>query len=103
MIKHTKGWELSSKLDHKHSIYIRSCSGAKSRSMKDYVKSYARDNNPDHIIMHVWTQDLNFKSNPRKATDSIDDLSEGMISEKKKVKVSGIIPENDVWKKRQKR
>ena len=25
-IKHTKGWEMSSKIDHKHSIYVRSFS-----------------------------------------------------------------------------
>ena len=36
MIKRTKGWALPSKLDHKHSIYVRSFSGAKVRSMKDY-------------------------------------------------------------------
>ena len=42
MMKYTKGWELPSKIDHKHSIYARSFSGAKVRSMKDYVKPCVR-------------------------------------------------------------
>ena len=64
MIKHTKGWEMPSKMDHKHSVYVRSFSGEKVRSMKDYVKPCVRDENPDHIIMHVRTNDLNFENNP---------------------------------------
>ena len=43
---------MSSKIDHKHSIYVRSFSGAAVRSMKDYVKPCVRDENPDHIFMH---------------------------------------------------
>ena len=76
MIKHAKGWELSSKIDHKHRIYVRSFSGAKVRSMKDYVKPCIRDKNPDHIIMHIGTNDLDCKSNPEGVAKSIVDLAE---------------------------
>ena len=101
MIKHTKGWELSSKIDHKRSIYVRSFSGAEARSMKDYVKPCVREKYPDHIIMHVGTNYLNSENNPGKAAaESIVDLAEGMVSEKRKIAVSGIIPKNDEWKKK---
>ena len=50
---------MSPKIDHKHSVYARSFSGAKVRSMKDYVKPCVKDENPDHIIMHIGTNDLN--------------------------------------------
>ena len=75
MIKHTKGWEMSSKICHKHNIYIRSFSGAKVRSMKDYVKPCVRGENPDHIIIHVGTTDLNSEINPERVAKSVIDNS----------------------------
>ena len=95
MIKHTKGWEMSSKIDHKHSICVRSFTGAKVRSMKNYVKQCVRGENPDHIIMHVGTNDFNSENNPERVAKSIADLVKGMVSEKRKVTVSGIISRND--------
>ena len=100
MIKHTKGWEMSSKIDHKHNIYVRSFSGAKVRSMKDYAKPCVKDENPDHIIMHIGTNDLNSEINPELIAKSIADLANGMVSEKRKVTASGIIPRNDKWNKK---
>ena len=93
MIKQTKGWELSSKIDNKHSNYVRSFSSVKARSMKDYVKPYVREENPDHIIMYVRTNGLNSENKPGGAAESIVNLVEGMFSEKRKVVVSGIIPQ----------
>ena len=93
MIKQTKGWELSSKIDSKHSNYVRSFSSVKARSMKDYVKPYVREQNPDHIIMHVRANGLNSENKPGGAAESIVNLVEGMVSEKRKVVVSGIMPQ----------
>ena len=75
----------------KHSIYVRSFSGAKVRSIKDYVNPCVRDKTPDHIIMHVGTNDLNSEKNTEKVAKSIVDLAKGMVSEKRKVAISGII------------
>ena len=63
MIKHTKGCEVSSKTDCKHSIYVRSFSGTKVKSMKDYEKPCVRDETPDHIVMYFETNDLNSEKN----------------------------------------
>ena len=38
IIKHTKRWELSSKINHNHNhVSVRNFSGAKVRSIKDYL------------------------------------------------------------------
>ena len=86
-----------------HSIYVRSFSGAKVRSMKDYVKPCVRDKNPDHIIMPVGTNDLNTKNNPGRVAKSTVDLVKGMVSEKIKASVSGIIPRNGKWERKKKK
>ena len=68
--------------------------------MKDYVKPCVRDENQDHIIMHIGTNDLNSQNNPERVAKSIVDLAKGMVSQKKKVTVSGIIPRNDKQNKK---
>ena len=64
-------------MDRKHRICF---SGAKGRSMKDYVKPCVRDENQDHIIMHIGTNDLNSQNNPERVAKSIVDLAKGMVS-----------------------
>ena len=59
--------------------------------MKDNVKPCIREKNPDHTIMHVGTNDLNSE----KVAKSIVDLAKRMVSQKRKVTVSGIKPRND--------
>ena len=90
---------MSSKIDHKHSTYVRRFSGADVRSMKDYVKPCVRDENPDHIFMHFGKNALNseiFPERERVAKWKVDP-AKGMVSEKLKFTVSGIIPRNDEW------
>ena len=50
--------------------------------------------------MHVGTNDLNYEIYPERVVKSIVDLAKGMISVKRKVTVSGIIPRNDEWNKK---
>ena len=52
-----------------------------------------RDENPDHIIMHVRTSDLNSENNPERVAKSIVDLAKGMISEKRKLQFLESYPE----------
>ena len=93
MVKHIKGWDLSAKLDHHHNIYVRNFPGAKVRSMKDYTKPCTREENPDHIILHVGTNDLSSDNSPERVGKSIVDL----FQDNRKVTISGIIPRNDEW------
>ena len=53
MVKHLKDWDISANLKQRHSIYVRPFTGTKVRSMKDYAKPCIREDNLDHIILHV--------------------------------------------------
>ena len=74
MMKDAKAWELLSKTDHKHSIYVRRFSGAKVKSMKVYAKPCVTVENPDHIIIQVGINELNSKSIPEKVAKSFSIL-----------------------------
>ena len=74
MMKDAKAWELLSKTDHKHSIYVRRFSGAKVKSMKVYAKACVTVENPDHIIIQVGINELNSKSIPEKVAKSFSIL-----------------------------
>ena len=52
-----------------------------------------RDENPDHIIMHVRSNDLNSENNPERVAKSIVGLAKGMISEKRKLQFLESYPE----------
>ena len=97
MVKHIKGWDLSANLDHHHNIYVRNFPGAKFRSMKDYTKPCIREENPDHIILHVGTNDLSSDNSTERVGKSIADLAKNLFHENRKVTISGIIPRNDEW------
>ena len=97
MVKHIKGWDLSAKLDHRHNIYIRDFPGTKVRSMKDYIKPCTREENPDHIILHVGTNDLISDNSPERIGKSVVDLGKNLFHDNRKVTVSGITPRNDEW------
>ena len=59
MVKHIEGWKLTKKIDKNHKIYVRSFPGAKVKCMKDYVKPCIRESDPDHVILHVGTNEPN--------------------------------------------
>ena len=61
--------------------------------MKDYTKPCTREENPDHIILHVGTNDLSSDNSPERVGKSIVDL----FQDNRKVTISGIIPRNDEW------
>ena len=95
MVKHINGWDLSAKLDHYHNIYVWSFPGAKVRSMKDYTKPCTREENPDHIILHVGTNDLISENSLERVGKSIVDFAGNLFHDNRKVTISGIIPRNE--------
>ena len=56
IIKHVKGYTISSLLDN-WKVYVKDFPGARARRMQDYVRPTLREN-PDHIIIHIGTNDL---------------------------------------------
>ena len=58
VVKHIKWWNLSNKLDQNNNVYVWNFLAAKVKRMKDYTKPYILEENPDHIILHVGTNQL---------------------------------------------
>ena len=59
MVKKINGFLLTRKLNHKCLVNVRPFNSAKVRCMYDHVKPTVRDFDPDHIILHCGTNDLN--------------------------------------------
>ena len=53
MVKYVEVWKLPKNVDRKHKAYVRSFSSAKVKWVKNYVNPFIRENNPDHMIIHV--------------------------------------------------
>ena len=71
MVKHIQGWDISSKLDNKHTVYVGSFSSAKVKSMKDYSKPCIKEYKPDHLILFIGTNDQASKNIAERTAKSI--------------------------------
>ena len=93
MVKHVEGWQLSKSTYQK--VYVRSFTGAKVKCMKDYVKPCIRENDPDHVIMHVGTNEMNSEPPPERIAKSVIDVAKNVKTDTRSVSISGIITRND--------
>ena len=97
IVKHTEGWEISNKLKNEHKVFVRFFSSAKVKCMKDYVKPCIRENEPDHIILHVGTNNLSSEQSAERIAKSIVDLAKLSVKDHCPVSISSIVPRNDEW------
>ena len=88
------------KLNNKQKVYVRQFSGSKVSCMKGYVNPSICENNPDHIIFHVDTNDIPFEKTPQVIAQSIVDLAKSVTNDNLQVTVSSIVPRNDQWSKK---
>ena len=58
MVKQVQAWDITKRIENKRKVCVRRFSGSKVHCMKDYMKSCSRENNPDHLIFHVGTNDV---------------------------------------------
>ena len=79
---------------------MRQFSGYEVSCMKDYLKPSIRENNPDHIIFHVGTNDIPPEKTPQVIAQSIVDLATTVANDNLQVTVSSIVPQNDQWSKK---
>ena len=87
---------MTKKTDKNHKIYVRSFPGAKVKCMKDYAKPCIRENDPDHVILHVGTNELNSELLPKRIVKSIVDVAKNIKPEKRSVSIiSGVVPRNN--------
>ena len=64
------------------------------------MKPSIRENNPDHIIFHVGTNDVPFEKTPQVIAQSIVDLVKSVANDNLQVTGSCIVPRNYQWSKK---
>ena len=85
MVKHSKGWNLSNKLDQNYYDYVQNLPGAKFRSRKDNTKPCICEENTDNTIVHVGTKERNSeKKNEELIGKSIADFAKILANYKKR-------------------
>ena len=60
--------------------------------MKDYIKPTLRKLDPEHVILHVGTDNLNSPLPPKEIADGIIDLAKSMKADNRNITISTIIP-----------
>ena len=63
--------------------------------MYDHAKPTIREVNPEHIILHVGTNDLNSEKTSSQISNSMIDLANSLKNETNNIHVSLIVPRND--------
>ena len=63
MVKKVNGFYLTRNIKHKFLVKVRPFRSAKTRCMYDHVKPTIGELNPEHVIPHVGTNDLNTEKN----------------------------------------
>ena len=97
MVKHAQGWDITKRIDNKRKVYVREFSGYKVDCMKDYMKHCIRENNPDHLIFHVETNDVPSNKKAKSIAETIVSLAKEVKASKLDVSISSIIPRNHNW------
>ena len=98
MIKNQKSWEMSKKLKNTN-VYVRHFTGAKVRCMKNHIKPTLREK-PDHIVLHVGTNDLVSDRPPDLIAKPIVNVASSMKNENHDVSVPNIITRADHFKEK---
>ena len=98
ILKHVKSYSLSKSVDN-CKVYVKVFPGARVRCMQVYVRPTIREN-PDHIILHVGTNDPATNIPPEKVAGSIIDLAFSLKSNSCSVAISNITVRNDRYRKK---
>ena len=73
---------------------VKSFSGAKIQCMRQYIKP-SLSQKPDHVIIHIGTNDLASKLSAVNISNSIIDLATSSANDHLNITVSGIVPRSD--------
>ena len=95
MVKKVNGFYLTRNIKHKFLVKVRPFSSAKTRCMYDHAKPTIRELNPEHIILHVGTNDLDTEKTTSQISKSILDLASSLKNETNTIHVLLINPRND--------
>ena len=95
MVKKVNGVLLTRNINHKFIVKVRSFPGAKVKCMTDYVKPTINDFDPEHIVIHVGTNDLNSERTASQIAKDIVNLQQSLKTDKNTITISLIVPRND--------
>ena len=88
MIKHLNGWGMSKKVNNPGcKIYVKHFSGAKTTCMKDYIQRSLR-NAPNHLILHVATNDLDPDKTDKSIANTKIDLTTSLKNDQHDISIS---------------
>ena len=65
--------------------------------MKHYAKPCIREKNPNYVIFHVGTNELNSELPPENIAKSITDVAKNTQPDSRIVSISGTVPRNDIF------
>ena len=95
MVKHINQWKISKRLQSDCKVYyVKQFSGAKTKYMKGYMKPSLQEN-PDHFILYVGTNDLNTERSAKLIAKSIVALATTLKGNSRDVGVSSFIVRGD--------
>ena len=95
ILKNVNGYLLTKILRNKKLIKVRSFSGGKVSCMYDHVKPTIREFNPNHIILHIRTNELKSSKIASQISRSVIDLALSLKSETNTVTMSLIVLRKD--------
>ena len=97
MIKKIDGYLLTSSINNKYHVKVRTFLAAKYVDMLDYVKPIQRDLDPEAYVIHIGTNDLTADKTPDEILSEILRLIKELNTDKNKIVVSTIVPMGDVY------
>ena len=65
MVKNVNAFKLTAMVDHRCIVKKRDFSFAKISCMKDYIKPTLRELDPEHVILHLYSNNLNSPLPPK--------------------------------------
>ena len=82
--------------DHRCIVKKRDFSSAKISCSKHYIKPKLRELDPEHVILHVATNNLNSLLPSKEIADGITDAAKSMKVDNRNITISTIIPRDDM-------
>ena len=98
IVKHINVYDISRQIENCR-VYVKGFPGAKTECMEDYAQPTAREN-PDHILIHVGTNDLPSRRQPDVIAEDIIQLALKLNTNSSDISISNIVTRNDQYKKK---
>ena len=94
MVKGIQPFKMKRSLTNKEKLYVKTFAGAKIEDIYDYAKPTMRYN-PDVVILHCGTNNLNDDKAPNVTADDIIKLASNLKTDENDIMISGITLRND--------